>query len=65
MVKIDVEKTELVWPGKYDEDGRLKEVDKINLPFQIIESINTSRADREKRKNVGVSLYDFFEPEEG
>ena len=61
MVKIDIKKTELVWPGKYDEDGKLKEVDKINLPFQVIESINTSRADRDKEKNVGRSLYDFFD----
>jgi len=65
MVKIDVEKTELVWPGKYDENGKLKEVDRISLPFQIIETVNTSRTEREKRKKVGRSLYDFFEPEEG
>ena len=26
MAKIDVTKTELVWPGKYNEDGMLKEV---------------------------------------
>jgi len=61
MVKIDIKKTELVWPGKYDENGKLKEVDKVNLPFQVIESINTSRADREKEKNVGRSLYDFYD----
>jgi DNA modification methylase len=65
MVKIEVDKTELVWPGKYDENGQLKEVDRINLPFQIIETINSSRAEREKRKKIGVSLYDFFEEEEG
>lgn len=26
MAKIDITKTELVWPGKYNEDGALKEV---------------------------------------
>ena len=26
MPKIDVTKTELVWPGKYNKDGTLKEV---------------------------------------
>ena len=26
MAKIDITKTELVWPGKYNEDGTLKEV---------------------------------------
>jgi len=65
MVKIDITKTELVWPGKYDEEGKLKEVEKINLPFQAIETINTSRADREKEKNVGKNLYEFFESKEG
>lgn len=65
MVKIDITKTELVWPGKYDEEGKLKEVEKINLPFQAIETINTSRADREKEKNVGRNLYEFFESKEG
>ena len=33
MAKIDITKTELVWPGKYDEDGTLKEVPRVNLPF--------------------------------
>jgi len=65
MAKIEVEKTELVWPGKFDENGQIKETNRINLPFQIIETINTSRAESEKRKKIGRSLYDFFEPEEG
>lgn len=26
MAKIDITRTELVWPGKYNEDGTLKEV---------------------------------------
>ena len=38
MAKIDVMKTELVWPGKYDEDGALRETPRVNLPFQIIET---------------------------
>jgi hypothetical protein len=39
-------KVELVWPGKYNEDGTRKEVPRVNLPFQIIETINGSRASR-------------------
>ena len=35
---------ELVWPGKYNEDGTRKEVPRVNLPFQVIETINGSRA---------------------
>jgi hypothetical protein len=26
MAKIEITKTELVWPGKYNEDGTRKEV---------------------------------------
>jgi hypothetical protein len=39
-----VTKVELVWPGKYNEDGTRKEVPRVNLPFQVIETINGSRA---------------------
>jgi len=50
MSKINIIKTELVWPGKYHEDGALKEVPRVNLPFQVIETINESRATREAKK---------------
>ncbi len=50
MAKIDITKTELVWPGKYDEDGRLKETPCVSLPFQVIETVNESRATREANK---------------
>jgi hypothetical protein len=39
-------KFELVWPGKYNEDGTRKEVPRVSLPFQVIETINGSRASR-------------------
>ena len=66
MAKIEITKTELVWPGKYNEDGSLKEVPRVNLPFQVIETINESRASREAKK-VGqqMSLFDFWEAKEG
>ena len=50
MAKIEITKTELVWPGKYNEDGTRKEVPRVNLPFQVIETINQSRATRETAK---------------
>ena len=50
MPKIDITKTELVWPGKYNEDGTLKEVPRVSLPFQVIETVNESRAKREANK---------------
>ena len=65
MAKIDITKTELVWPGKYNEDGTLKEVPRVNLPFQIIETVNESRATREVQKTKGMSLFDTYEGNEG
>ena len=50
MAKIDINRTELVWPGKYNEDGTLKEVPRVGLPFQVIETVNESRATREAKK---------------
>ena len=38
MSKIEIKKTELVWKDKYDEEGRLKSVEKPGPnPFQIVE----------------------------
>ena len=41
-----VTKVELVWPGKYNEDGTRKKVPRVSLPFQVIETINGSRVPR-------------------
>lgn len=66
MPKIDITKTELVWPGKYNEDGTLKEAPRVNLPFQVIETVNESRATREAtRGGVQASLFDIYEGNEG
>ena len=66
MAKIDVTKTELVWPGKYEEDGTLKEVPRVSLPFQVIETVNESRATREARTGgVRTSLSDVYGGSEG
>ena len=67
MAKIDISKTELVWPDKYNEDGTLKKVPRVNLPFQIIETVNESRATREAKKHGGLqaSLFDIYEGNEG
>ena len=67
MAKIDISKTELVWPGKYNDDGTLKEVPRANLPFQVIETVNESRATREAKKAGGeqASLFDVYEGNEG
>ena len=66
MAKIDVTKTELVWPGKYNEDGTRKEVPRVNLPFQVIETVNESRATREASKQAQQGmLFDIYEGKEG
>lgn len=65
MAKIDVTKTELVWPGKYNEDGTIKEVPRVNLPFQVIETVNESRATREAQKTTSFGLFDVYEGKEG
>jgi DNA modification methylase len=65
MSKIEITKTELVWPGKYNEDGTLKEVPRVNLPFQIIETVNESRATRETKKKPQMTLFDIYQGKEG
>ena len=66
MAKIDITRTELVWPGKYNEDGTLKEVPRVSLPFQVIETVNESRATREANKGgVQSTLFEIYEGKEG
>ena len=66
MAKIDITKTELVWPGKYNEDGSRREVPHISLPFQVIETVNESRATREERKApANLDLFDTYQAKEG
>jgi adenine-specific DNA-methyltransferase len=66
MAKIEITKTELVWPGKYNEDGTRAEVPRVSLPFQVIETINESRATREAKKGgIQSGLFDVYEGKEG
>ena len=64
--KISVTKTELVWPGKYNEDGTLREVPRVSLPFQVIETVNESRATRDaKATGIQPTLFDVYQGNEG
>jgi adenine-specific DNA-methyltransferase len=66
MAKIEITRTELVWPGKYNEDGTLKEAPRVSLPFQVIERVNESRATREAKKiGVQATLFEVWEGKEG
>lgn len=65
-VSIPITRTELVWPGKYNPDGTLKEPPRVNLPFQVIERVNETRATREAKKGPQeLSLFDVWEGDEG
>ena len=64
MSKIEITRTELVWPGKHDDDGNLAQVERVNLPFQVIETVNETRATREA-KAPQLSFFDYWEPQEG
>ena len=66
MAKMEITKTELVWPGKYNEDGTRKEVPRVNLPFQVIETVNESRTAREATKqSLQGTLFNIYEGTEG
>ena len=65
MAKIEITRTELVWPGKYNEDGTPKNVPRVSLPFQVIETVNVSRATREAQKATSLGLFDVYDGKEG
>ncbi len=65
MAKIEISKTELVWPGKYNENGTRREVPRISLPFQVIETVDESRATREVQKVTSLGLFDVYKGDEG
>lgn len=65
MANIEITKTELVWPGKYKEDGTLKEVPRVSLPFQVIETVNESKATRDVQKAASLGLFKAYDGSEG
>lgn len=60
---FEINKTELVWPGKYDADGNLVQTPRVSLPFQVIERVNETRATREAKKAEGLTLFDVWSGE--
>lgn len=44
--------TELIWDGKYDEQGRKVAPPRIALPFQTVETVNESTADRDRMQDL-------------
>jgi hypothetical protein len=39
--------TELVWDGKYDQDGKRVAPLRVSLPFQTVETVNESAQQRQ------------------
>lgn len=65
MAKINIQKTELVWKGKYDNDGKLVPVDKPGpYPFQIVEVINEPRIGHDEQVKQ-TTLFDYWKGDEG
>jgi len=63
MAKVDIQKSELVWVGKYNEDGRLNPVERPGpYPFQIVEAINAPKIERQ---NSNLGLFDYLRDDEG
>lgn len=52
--------TELIWDGKYDAQGRKVAPPRIALPFQTVETVNESAADRDRN----LSLFGTGQPAE-
>ena len=57
----EIIRTELVWPGKYDENGKRREVDRVPSRFRSLSSVKESRATRETNKALGLTLFDVWE----
>lgn len=48
-------RAELVWDGKYDADGRRTRPLRVKLPFQTVETVNESMADRQSLFRAAAS----------
>ena len=47
--------TELIWEGKYNDRGRKAAPPRIALPFQTVETVNESAADRDRNQDLFAS----------
>jgi len=48
MHPLAVKKTELIWEGKYDAEGKRVAPLRVALPFQTVETVNESTQERQK-----------------
>jgi len=65
MPNLPLNRTELIWPGKYDENGQLVPPRRVSLPFQVIERVSETRATRQQqvdaRKGHAATLFDYWQ----
>lgn len=54
MPNIDITKPELIWPGKYDEQGNRVVNRGVALPFQVVETIREGRATRQHGRTLDL-----------
>src|SRR5438309_11388225 len=45
---LALKKTELIWEGKYDAEGKRVAPLRVALPFQTVETVNESAQERQK-----------------
>lgn len=60
-MSFDINRLELVWPGKYDEEGNIVTEPGVSLPFQVVERVNETRATREARETRFATLFDVWD----
>lgn len=66
-MEIPIDDTQIIWPGKFTKDGKLHEISRYGLPFQVIEIVNEPRSAREGKKTGGTqkSLFEVWAGNEG
>jgi adenine-specific DNA-methyltransferase len=52
---LALKKTELIWEGKYDAEGKRVAPLRVTLPFQTVETVNESTQERQKNLLFGAS----------
>jgi DNA modification methylase len=62
-MSYEINRLELVWPGKYNSDGQLNLDKPVSLPFQIVERVKETRATREARETKVATLFDLWDQE--
>ena len=68
IATAEITRTELVWPGKFNDDGSRGESTPVCLPFQVIETVNEMNSARKKRgggKEKNHDLFAFMDPQQG